>query len=199
MLGALRHVWGDEMSVPRSASSRREIRQWLSSPTRDTEYQRPVKLSLLEVLMKQALHVCGLVAVMLVMTALKPAAQSATVKGDLLKDWTGLKDTMVKIANAMPEDKYTYKSTPAQRDFAGQVLHIAQVNSMLLRLVGGKAAPPTLDRNATKKADRVNARAESFDYGTALINEQTDQSMVETVSEHFLSPSPPSPVVHFLV
>jgi len=149
--------------------------------------------------MKQALHVCGLVAVMLVMVALKPAAQSATVKGDVLKDWTGLKDTMVKIANAMPEDKYTYKSTPAQRDFAGQVLHIAQVNAMLLRLVGGKAAAPTIDRNATKKADVVKAMADSFDYGTALINEQTDQSMLETVQAQFLGPSTRARVFYFLV
>jgi uncharacterized damage-inducible protein DinB len=149
--------------------------------------------------MKQARQVCGLVAVILVMAALKPAAQSATVKGDVLKDWTGLKDTMVKIANAMPEDKYTYKSTSAQRDFAAQVLHIAQVNASLLRLVGGKAPAPTIDRNATKKADVVKAMADSFDYGTALINEQTDQSMLETVQAQFLGPSTRARVFYFLV
>ena len=149
--------------------------------------------------MKQALHVCGLVAMVLVMTASKPAAQSASVKGDLLKDWTGLKDTMVKIANAMPEDKYTYKSTPAQRDFAGQVLHIAQVNVTLLRLVGGKAPAPTIDRNTTKKADVVKAMADSFDYGTALINEQTDQSILETVQAQFLGPSTRARVFYFLI
>src|SRR6202140_2719972 len=99
---------------------------------------------------------------MLVMKALKPAAQSATVQGDLLKDWDGLKDRLGKLANAMPENKYTYKSPPAQRDFGAQVLHIAQVNTMLLRLVGGKAAPPTIDRNATKKADVVKAMADSL-------------------------------------
>jgi uncharacterized damage-inducible protein DinB len=149
--------------------------------------------------MKQARQVCGLVAVMLVMTALETAAQSATVKGDVLKDWTGLKDTMVKIASAMPEDKYGYKATPAERDFAQQVLHIAQVNVMLLPLVGGKAAAPTIDRNAAKKAEVIKAMADSFDYGTALINEQTDQSMLETVQARFLGPSTRARVFNFLV
>jgi uncharacterized damage-inducible protein DinB len=149
--------------------------------------------------MKQALHICGLAALILVMTAQRPAAQSATVKGDVLKDWTGMKDTMAKLANAMPEDKYTYKPTPAQRDFAQQVLHIAQVNVMLLQLMGGKAAAPMIDGKATKKADVIKAMADSFDYGTALINEQTDQSMLETVQARFLGPSTRARLLYFLV
>jgi uncharacterized damage-inducible protein DinB len=149
--------------------------------------------------MKRAVQVSGVVAVMLVMTALEAVAQTATVKGDVLKDWTGLKETVVKLANAMPEDKYGYKSTPAQRDFAQQVMHIAQVNDMLLQLVGGKTAAPTVDSKATRKADVVKAMADSFDYGTALINEQTDQSMLETVQARFLGPSTRARVFYFLV
>jgi uncharacterized damage-inducible protein DinB len=149
--------------------------------------------------MKRAVQVSGVVAVMLVLTALEAAAQTATVKGDVLKDWTGLKETVVKLANAMPEDKYGYKSTPAQRDFAQQVMHIAQVNDMLLQLVGGKTAAPTVDSKATRKADVVKAMADSFDYGTALINEQTDQSMLETVQARFLGPSTRARVFYFLV
>jgi uncharacterized damage-inducible protein DinB len=149
--------------------------------------------------MKRAFQVSGVVAVMLVVTALEPAAQTATVKGDVLKDWTGLKDTLVKLANAMPEDKYGYKSTPGQRDFAQQVLHIAQVNDMLLQLVGGKTAAPAVDAKATRKAEVIKAMADSFDYGTALINEQTDQSMLETVQARFLGPSTRARVFYFLV
>jgi uncharacterized damage-inducible protein DinB len=149
--------------------------------------------------MKLTLQMIGFVTVMFVMTPLTPAAQSATIKGDVLKDWAGLKDTIVKIANAMPEEKYTYKPTPAQRDFAAQVLHIAQVNVALLPLAGGKAVAPAIDKNATKKADVVKAMADSFDYGTALINEQTDQSMLETVQARFLGPSTRARVFNFLV
>src|SRR5215471_2533724 len=46
---------------------------------------------------------------------LSTAAAQATVHGDLLKDWTAMKDQMAKEAAAMPEDKYGFKPTPAQR------------------------------------------------------------------------------------
>ena len=139
--------------------------------------------------MKHALRTFGLVFVMLLVATLKPTAQTATVKGDVLKDWTSMKDTIVKIAREMPEDKYTYKSTPPQRDFGAQVMHIAQANVGVLKSVGGKATPPIIDMKATKKADVIKAMSDSFDYGTALINEQTNQSMLETVQAEFLGPS----------
>ena len=66
------------------------------------------------------------------------SAQSATIGGDLLKDWKAQKETMLKIADAMPEDKYGYKSTPAQRSYAEQILHVAGANVMLLKFVGAK-------------------------------------------------------------
>src|SRR6476660_2079603 len=43
--------------------------------------------------------------------------QTASLKSELLKDWTELKPVMMAIAAAMPEEKFTYKSTPAQRDY----------------------------------------------------------------------------------
>jgi len=49
---------------------------------------------------------------------------------------------MMKIADAMPEDKFGYKSTPAQRSYGEQVLHVATVNMALLGTIGGKAAAP---------------------------------------------------------
>ena len=35
----------------------------------------------------------------------RPAAQTASIKADFIADWQGQKDTLVKIAQAMPEDK----------------------------------------------------------------------------------------------
>jgi uncharacterized damage-inducible protein DinB len=116
-------------------------------------------------------------------------AQGGPVQAEMLKDWTALKDTMTKIANEMPEDKYSYKSTPAQRDFGAQVLHIAQVNARFLGGLGGKTPAPTIDPKATGKAATMKAMADTFDYGIALLKEQTDQSMVEVVQAPFIGPS----------
>ena len=69
----------------------------------------------------------------------------------------------------------------AQRDFAGHVMHIAQVNMMLLATIGGKTPAPQINMKATSKADTIKAMSDTFDYGTALIKEQTDQTMVAGV------------------
>ena len=128
------------------------------------------------------------------------AAQSANLNAELLKDWTDQKAMMMKIADAMPEEKFSYKSTPPQRDYGQQILHIAGGNIMYLQFFGGKATAPTVNRTATAKAEILKALADSFDYGTALIREQTDQSMMQTIqTNQYLGPSSRARVIYFLL
>jgi uncharacterized damage-inducible protein DinB len=108
----------------------------------------------------------------------RPAAQTASIHSDFVKDWQGQKDTLVKIAQAMPEDKFSFKATPAQRSFGEHVLHIAQVNMMILQTLGSKAPAPQVNMKATSKADTIKAMSDTFDYGLAILKEQTDQTMV---------------------
>jgi hypothetical protein len=117
-----------------------------------------------------------------------PAAGQATVLGDLLKDWQDQKDMMMKAADAMPEDKFGYKSTPAQRTYGEQVMHIAAVNVDLLKALGGAATPPSVE-GAKAKADVLKALAASYDYGTALLKEQSDATINGTLDASFLGPS----------
>ena len=141
-------------------------------------------------------------AILILLTAAtgRPAAQSANLNAELLKDWTDQKTMMMKIADAMPEEKFSYKSTPAQRDYGQQILHIAGGNVAYLRNFGGKATPPAFNRTATGKAEILKALADSFDYGTALIREQTDQSMMQTVqTNQYLGPSSRARVIYFLL
>ena len=128
------------------------------------------------------------------------AAGGATVLGDLLEDWQEQKDTMLKIADAMPEDRFGYRSTPPQRSYGEQVMHAALVNVDLLKLVGGTAAPPSFTAEGVKtKADMLKALAESYDYGTALLNAQTDAGIRETIDAGFLGPSTRARVFWFLL
>ena len=43
----------------------------------------------------------SVMAALIAMTTVRLAAQSATVRVDLLKDWTDMKDRMTKIAEAV--------------------------------------------------------------------------------------------------
>lgn len=126
-------------------------------------------------------YMFGFVAAMIALATLRPAAQTVTIQSDLLKDWTNMKETMTKIAEAMPEDKFGFKPTPAQRSYGEQILHVAGANVGLIKTLGGKAAAPTIDNKATSKAAIVKALTDSYDYGIAVIKEQTDQSMAEAV------------------
>jgi uncharacterized damage-inducible protein DinB len=129
----------------------------------------------------------------------EPAAGGATVRGDLIKDWERQKAQLMAIADAMPEDRFGYKSTPAQRSYAEQIMHIATVNVNILKLVGGQVTPPTFTaESATTKAEILAALGESYDYGIALLNEQTDDSIMGTVEAAFLGPSTRARVFWFL-
>jgi uncharacterized damage-inducible protein DinB len=150
--------------------------------------------------MKQPLARCAVVFVVCAAAIGRPAAQVANLNAELLKDWTDQKAMMMKIADAMPEDKFSYKSTPAQRDYGQQILHIAGGNVAYLRFFGSKAAAPAINRTATGKAEILKALADSFDYGTAVIKEQSDQSMMQMVeTNQFLGPSSRARVIYFLL
>ena len=98
---------------------------------------------------------------------------------------------MMAIADAMPEDKFSYKTTPPQRDFGAQVMHIALVNVQLLKILKGNAPAPTFTPTSVKtKADMLKALSDSYDYGTALLGEQTDATIIQTIqAPAFLGPS----------
>jgi uncharacterized damage-inducible protein DinB len=151
--------------------------------------------------MKQLVQLLGIICLVLVVTALKPSAQALSINGEMVKDWNDLKATMDKIAAAMPEDKFSFKSTPAQRSYGEQILHVAQVNIRLLGGVGAKVAAPNADLKATTKAGIIKAMDDSFDYGTAVLKEQTDQTMLQAAAmpPGFMGPSSRARMFTFLM
>ena len=153
--------------------------------------------------MKHVLHISALVCALVVVAAPTfPAAQApASIKAEMLKDWSDLKGTLVKIASEMPADKYSFKPTPAQQSFGERVVHIAQVGNRFLGSVGGKTAAPALDAKAAamSRDAAVKAMSDFFDYGTALLNEQTDQTMMQTVMAPFIGASSRARVYTFLI
>jgi uncharacterized damage-inducible protein DinB len=127
-----------------------------------------------------------------------------SLQAELLKDWTSLKTTMQKIAAEMPADKYTYKPTPGQQTFGERVVHMASANVYFLGLLGGSAPKPAIDskdpKTATKEA-AIKALDESFDYGIAVLKQQTDETLKQGVASppQFLGPSSHARIMTFLV
>lgn len=112
------------------------------------------------------------------------AAPTSQVLMQLRSDWQAQKDTMMKIADAMPENKFGYKSTPAQRNYGEQIMHVASSNVELLKILGGNAAAPAFTAESAKtKADILKALGDSYDYGTALMNELSEATVLEPVKD----------------
>jgi len=129
-------------------------------------------------------------------------AQTGNVSllAELLKDWTGLKDTTHQIAAEMPADKYSFKPTDGQQTFGERTVHVATTNIYFVSLLGGTATKPTIDPKATSKDAALKALDDSFDYGTAILKQQTDQTLLQSVASapKFMGPSSRARIISFL-
>jgi hypothetical protein len=127
-------------------------------------------------------------------------AQESPLRDELLKDWTEMRSIIGKIAAEMPADSFGFKPTPAQRTYAEQIMHIATSNVIGIGTLGSRIPAPDLNRNATAKPDVLAALEQSFDYGDAVLREQTDRTMLETIEAvRYLGPSTRARAVWFLL
>jgi uncharacterized damage-inducible protein DinB len=126
---------------------------------------------------------------------------TASIQAEMLKDWTDLKATLMKIADAMPPEGYGFRPTPPQETFGRRVVHIGVGANRFLQGLGSKVPAPVIDANvaAMTKETAMKAMADVFDYGTAILKEQTDQTMLQTVEAPFLGPSSRARVYTFLI
>lgn len=120
-----------------------------------------------------------------------PAAPAiTTLAGDIQADWARTRGLVTNIVEAMPEDKFSFKPTPAQQTFGERVMHVATTDLFILQTLGGKTPAPMINTRATSKADILAALKQTFDYGEAVIKEFNDQQWVERVTPPpFMGPS----------
>lgn len=113
-----------------------------------------------------------------------------TLACDVQGDWERTRNLLIGLLNAMPDDKWSFKPTPAQQTFAERALHVADIDVKLLSTLGGKTPPPAVNAKAATKADVLAALQASFDYGAAVLKEFNDPQLTERIaSMPFLGPS----------
>lgn len=131
------------------------------------------------------------------------AAQPVSLQDNALQDWTRLKDTMMKIAAAMPADKFGYRATPPERTWGEQILHVAEANVVQIGRLGSKAPAPPYDMKETSPAVILKTLEASFDFGIAALKEQTDQSLLAAAAstrfDRFMGPSTKARVVYYVI
>jgi hypothetical protein len=133
--------------------------------------------------------IASLFLLVLAMPLLAQTAPTATdVAGSQL---TNLESEFVPLAEAMPEDKYTFAPTNGEfkgvRNFGEQMRHVASVNYMLGAAILGEKVPVDLGKgengpDLTTKADIVKFVKDSFAYvhkAFASVNNSNAYGQVE--------------------
>lgn len=145
--------------------------------------------------MRRMFVILGLVLMAAVGTVLPVFAQTSapaapappTPARELLRSWNQVAGLVTDVAEAMPEEKYSFKPTPEVRSFAEQLLHVAGANYIFVDTAKGeKAGPEDLSPAKYKtKADVVKVLRESFEAGAAVIGQFTDAQLSEVVKSPF--------------
>jgi uncharacterized damage-inducible protein DinB len=111
----------------------------------------------------------------------KTAASHSAV-ADAREHWKTISGFILASAVDVPDDKYSYKPTPAVRSFAEMFAHVAGAQSMFCAMALGQAPPPEDAVKATTKAALIDALKKSnADCDKAYAQSDADAGGVVTV------------------
>jgi uncharacterized damage-inducible protein DinB len=101
-------------------------------------------------------------------------AQDNPFTTDVKSSYNGIKTTLTKAAEKMPEESYSFKTVPAVRSYGEMIGHIADVQTALCGIVKGEQKKGTA-AGKTSKADLQNELKASFAYCDAVFDSMTDK------------------------
>lgn len=88
---------------------------------------------------------------------------------------TSIKTNILRSAEKMPEENYSFKPTPEVRSFGQLLGHIADAQYLFCSAVLGEANPaPGVEKSKTSKSDLVKALNEAFAYCDRAYDTMTD-------------------------
>jgi uncharacterized damage-inducible protein DinB len=109
-----------------------------------------------------------------------PLAAEDNIVPKLVERWKTSKAYTVAVAEAMPEDGYSFKPNPAQMSFGEQLDHLASSNAYFVALVAGKK-PPLGDLKQFDKTTVVKRINEAFDYSIATLGSVTPEQLNKVI------------------
>lgn len=104
-----------------------------------------------------------------------------TMSAGIKAGYNSVKDNLLKAAEAMPEDGYSFKPMPAERDFGGWVAHVADAQTGTCSRIAG--APKRIDAaSKTTKADLVAALKDSIATCDAVYDALSDANAADLIT-----------------
>jgi DinB superfamily len=104
-----------------------------------------------------------------------------------------IRNNLVKLAEKMPAEDYTFRPTPDVETFGRRVAHIADANMSVCSGLDGERKRLGAASKTTKE-ELVAALKESFAYCDTVFDALTDQTVREMVSSRLGGPFPPDPM-----
>ena len=120
-------------------------------------------------------------------TATKEAPKAAkSPSAEILEAWNYTGNKLVAMAEDFPEDKYDFKTTPAQRSFAENLLHVASDYCVEISAIKGSRVGPAVEpehdltrKDYPTKASVVKLLKELVADGAAVIKDQGDAGLTK--------------------
>jgi uncharacterized damage-inducible protein DinB len=119
----------------------------------------------------------------------KPAKSNSA---EVLSAWNDIGRRLVDMAEDFPEDKYDFKTTPAQRSFAENLLHVATDYCAEISEIKGSQVGPKVNgehdltrKDYPTKASVVKLLKQAVADGAAVITEQGDAGLQREVKNPY--------------
>jgi uncharacterized damage-inducible protein DinB len=109
------------------------------------------------------------------------AQESNPLSADIKRTYIAIKNNILKSAEKMPEENYSFKPAPRVRTF-GQILgHVAEEQYFFCSGVKGEQKAADVEKSKTSKADLLSALRDSFAYCDPVYDGLTDAAAIQTI------------------
>jgi uncharacterized damage-inducible protein DinB len=100
-------------------------------------------------------------------------AQDNPFSSDLKGSYNGIKNTLMRAAEKMPDENYSFRTVPEVRTYGEMVTHIADIQFMLCGLANGEQKQGKAPEQKAKAAATAYLKS-SFEYCDGVYNSMTD-------------------------
>lgn len=105
--------------------------------------------------------------------------------------WTVVRDNLLKMAEKMPVENYSFKPTAEIETFGQRVAHIAGANLFICQGVMGQSASPRPRVSPASKPDLIALLKQSSAACDKAFDSLTDAAAMEKINSHLGGPFPP--------
>jgi uncharacterized damage-inducible protein DinB len=109
-------------------------------------------------------------------------AQDNPFSTDARQTYALIKDSLLRAADKMPEEYYSFRTTPQVRTFGEMIAHVADGQLRMCAVVNGDNRVSASAASKTSKADLVAALKASFAYCDPVYASMTDAAAARKVT-----------------